>query len=147
MQRVRSGAVYYFLSVDAYVHTDWLKDKECFALAALYQPLSKIPLEIWRAGKSNTNGVEQKHRDVNRDGVGLTLLGGVWRGMQHDIREDKHIALVVEEDIHRRYRPSVPAFREIRSVQGAGALRGMGCYVMLTSLRVHSPTREEAGSR
>ncbi|KZV93882.1 hypothetical protein EXIGLDRAFT_767640 [Exidia glandulosa HHB12029] len=85
---------------------NWLKDKECFALAALYQPRSKIPLAIWLAGKSNTNGVEQKHRDVNRDGKGLTLLGGIQRGLQHDIREAKQAALVQSEAIQRRYRPA-----------------------------------------
>ncbi|KAJ8583007.1 hypothetical protein M405DRAFT_867360 [Rhizopogon salebrosus TDB-379] len=57
----------------------WLKDKiegTKFALPALYQPNSLIPLEIWRASPSTTNGNEQAHRNINRDGVSLTLLGG-----------------------------------------------------------------------
>ncbi|KAJ8589143.1 hypothetical protein M405DRAFT_768039, partial [Rhizopogon salebrosus TDB-379] len=39
----------------------WLKDKiegTKFALPALYQPNSLIPLEIWRASPSTTNGNE-----------------------------------------------------------------------------------------
>ncbi|EJD33362.1 hypothetical protein AURDEDRAFT_177559 [Auricularia subglabra TFB-10046 SS5] len=96
---------------------NWLREKELFALAALYQPWSKIPLEIWRAGKGNTNGVEQMHRDVNRDGKWLTLLGGIQRGMQHDIREAKNMSLVRSEGIHRRFKPSEPVFTQKRSIQ------------------------------
>lgn len=55
-----------------------------FALPALYQPNSLIPLEIWKASPTTTNGNEQAHRNVNRDGVGLTLLGGIMRGFHYD---------------------------------------------------------------
>ncbi|KAJ8457091.1 hypothetical protein ONZ45_g18455 [Pleurotus djamor] len=40
----------------------WLKDKQegsKFMLPALYQPLSKIPLHIWKLAPSSTNGNEQ----------------------------------------------------------------------------------------
>ena len=66
---------------------DWLDDKltkSKFALLALYWPESRIPLDIWRAAPATTNGNEQAHRNINRDGVGLTLLAGVMQGMQCD---------------------------------------------------------------
>ncbi|KAG1814626.1 uncharacterized protein BJ212DRAFT_1242882, partial [Suillus subaureus] len=65
----------------------WLKDKiegTKFTLPALYQPNSLIPLEIWKALPTTTNSNEQAHRNVNRDGVGLTLLGGIMRGFHYD---------------------------------------------------------------
>ncbi|KAF8582115.1 hypothetical protein K439DRAFT_1511977 [Ramaria rubella] len=68
---------------------DWLKNKESaygFAIAALYQPASKIPIEVWKASPSTSNGNEQAHRSINRDGVKLTMLAGIMRGMQYDSR-------------------------------------------------------------
>ncbi|KAG2130545.1 hypothetical protein BD769DRAFT_1292574, partial [Suillus cothurnatus] len=67
----------------------WLKDKvetNKFALPALYHPASLIPEDIWRACPATTNGNEQAHRNVNRDGVNLTLLGGIMRGRAFDDR-------------------------------------------------------------
>ncbi|KAG2364933.1 hypothetical protein BDR07DRAFT_1400262 [Suillus spraguei] len=64
----------------------WLKDKiegTKFALPALHQPNSLIPFEIWKASPTTTNGNEQAHRNINRDGVGLTLLG-IMRGFHYD---------------------------------------------------------------
>ncbi|KAF8573655.1 hypothetical protein K439DRAFT_1374742 [Ramaria rubella] len=66
---------------------DWLKNKvsACgFALAALYQPASQIPIDIWKVSPSTSNGNEQAHRSINRDGVKLTMLAGIMRGMQYD---------------------------------------------------------------
>ncbi|KAF7333761.1 hypothetical protein MVEN_02332800 [Mycena venus] len=60
----------------------WLKDKQVgskFALPALYQPASLIPLEIWKSAPSTMNGNEQAHRNINRDGVNLTMLGAIMR--------------------------------------------------------------------
>ncbi|KZV94541.1 hypothetical protein EXIGLDRAFT_748607 [Exidia glandulosa HHB12029] len=99
---------------------DWLHDKEKgapFALPALYFPLSKIPLNVWLAGKSNSNGVEQKHRNVNRDGKHLSMIGGIHLGMQHDVREHRSGEAILQEGIHPRYRPSHDAMREERSLQ------------------------------
>ncbi|KAJ6616744.1 hypothetical protein B0H10DRAFT_1635502, partial [Mycena sp. CBHHK59/15] len=67
----------------------WLKDKRTgrkFALPALYQPSSLIPIEIWKSAPSTTNGNQQAHRNINRDGVNLTMLGGIMRGVQYDAR-------------------------------------------------------------
>ncbi|EJD44696.1 hypothetical protein AURDEDRAFT_125039 [Auricularia subglabra TFB-10046 SS5] len=97
---------------------DWLKDKEIgtpFALPALYYPLSKIPIDIWRANKPNSNGVEQKHRNVNRDGKHLSMLGGIFHGMQHDVRERRSGDMVIQEGIHPRYRPAHEGMREERA--------------------------------
>ncbi|KAG2040908.1 hypothetical protein BDR03DRAFT_824049, partial [Suillus americanus] len=49
-------------------------------------PASFIPEGIWRASPATTNGNEQAHRNVNRDGVDLILLGGVMRGRAFDDR-------------------------------------------------------------
>ncbi|GJJ12557.1 hypothetical protein Clacol_006800 [Clathrus columnatus] len=64
-------------------------DKEAFgnfAFAAIYQPMSKIPLEIWKAAPPTSNGNEQAHRNINRDGMKLTMLARIMRGLQFDSR-------------------------------------------------------------
>lgn len=58
----------------------WLDNKLIslkFAFTGLYWPASQIPQEIWKALPVTTNGSKQAHRNVNRDGIGLTLLAGV----------------------------------------------------------------------
>ncbi|KAJ7493180.1 hypothetical protein B0H11DRAFT_2277283 [Mycena galericulata] len=83
----------------------WLKDKISgtkFALPALYQPMSLIPLEIWKAAPSTTNGNEQAHRNINRDGVNLTILGGIMRGMQYDARAMAALSLHSSLGIYHR---------------------------------------------
>ncbi|KAJ7256624.1 hypothetical protein C8J57DRAFT_982448, partial [Mycena rebaudengoi] len=83
----------------------WLKDKQSgskFALPALYQPLSLIPLDIWKSAPSTTNGNEQSHRNINRDGVNLTVLGGIMRGMQYDARAMGTLDLYSSEGIYSR---------------------------------------------
>ncbi|KAJ6554288.1 hypothetical protein B0H19DRAFT_1029451 [Mycena capillaripes] len=83
----------------------WLKDKRTgspFALPALYQPLSRIPPEIWKSAPSTTNGNEQAHRNINRDGVNLTMLGGIMRGMQYDARAMAALDLHSSQGIYAR---------------------------------------------
>ncbi|KAJ6565296.1 hypothetical protein DFH09DRAFT_919678 [Mycena vulgaris] len=83
----------------------WLKDKRVgskFALPALYQPLSLIPIEIWKSAPSTTNGNEQAHRNINRDGVNLTMLGGIMRGMQYDARAMGALELPSTQGIYSR---------------------------------------------
>ncbi|KAG1869710.1 hypothetical protein C8R48DRAFT_597246 [Suillus tomentosus] len=61
----------------------WLKDKlqtNKFTLPTLYHPVSFIPEDIWCACQTTTNGNEQAHRNINHDGMHLTLLGGIMRG-------------------------------------------------------------------
>lgn len=83
----------------------WLKDKRIgskFALPALYQPMSLIPLEIWKSAPSTTNGNEQAHRNINRDGVNLTMLGGIMRAMQYDARAMGTLELHSSQGIYSR---------------------------------------------
>ncbi|KAF8573740.1 hypothetical protein K439DRAFT_1624842 [Ramaria rubella] len=66
---------------------DWLKNKQSaggFALAALYQPASKISIEVWKALPSTSNSNKQAYRSINRDGVKLMMLAGIMHGMQYD---------------------------------------------------------------
>jgi hypothetical protein len=101
-----------------------LKDKITgtkFALPALYQPMSLIPLEIWKASPSSTNGNEQSHRNVNRDGVNLTLLAGIMRGMQYDARAMSALSLYSSHGIYHRDQISTHFRRAQRSVNRHGA--------------------------
>ncbi|KAF8584867.1 hypothetical protein K439DRAFT_1250653, partial [Ramaria rubella] len=49
-------------------------------------PASKIPLDVWKASPSTSNGNDQSHCNVNHDGMKLTMLAGIMRGMQYDYR-------------------------------------------------------------
>ncbi|KAG1735667.1 uncharacterized protein EDB91DRAFT_1030803, partial [Suillus paluster] len=65
----------------------WLRDKldgTKFALPAIYQPASLIPMHLWRASPAMTNGNKQAHHNAYREGVHLTLLAGVMKGMRYD---------------------------------------------------------------
>ncbi|KIJ35226.1 hypothetical protein M422DRAFT_262607 [Sphaerobolus stellatus SS14] len=65
---------------------DWLQDKEVhqFMFPALYFPLSKMPLTIWQASPHTSNGNEQAHRTINRDGIKMALLAAVVIGYHRD---------------------------------------------------------------
>ncbi|KAJ7121386.1 hypothetical protein C8R44DRAFT_705332 [Mycena epipterygia] len=65
---------------------DWVRDKETskFAFGGMCWEKSFIPLEIWKAGEPHSNLIETVHRDVNREGVHCTLLGGLLRGQYFD---------------------------------------------------------------
>ncbi|KAH7917286.1 hypothetical protein BV22DRAFT_1108596 [Leucogyrophana mollusca] len=54
-----------------------------------------IPLDVWKASPSTTNGNEQAHRNINRDGINLTLLAGIMRGFQYD---EQAIAGMIMQD-------------------------------------------------
>ncbi len=71
-------------------------------LAAIYQPESLIPYLIWKSAPSSSNGNEQSHRNVNRDGVGLTILAGIMRGMQFDARLEAGRKLFKTQGIYSR---------------------------------------------
>ncbi|KAF8587795.1 hypothetical protein K439DRAFT_1630415 [Ramaria rubella] len=83
----------------------WMNDKEIsspFVIPAIYQPASKVPLEIWQSVPSTSNGNEQAHRNINRDGTGLTLLAAIMRGLQYDVRAVRSVGLMREAGIHQR---------------------------------------------
>lgn len=67
--------------------TDWVRDKKTskFAFAALCQEKSYIPLIVWKAGEAHSNLIETVHRDVNREGVHCTVVGGLLRGQAFDV--------------------------------------------------------------
>lgn len=101
----------------------WLKDKlegTKFALPALYQPASLIPLDIWKGMTLSTNSGEQQHRNVYRDGVNLTMLAGIIRGMQYDWRAMVSIDLYRTTGIQYRDEPATYTFRIGRSVARHG---------------------------
>ncbi|KAF8576068.1 hypothetical protein K439DRAFT_1541551, partial [Ramaria rubella] len=84
---------------------DWLKNKESasgFAIAALYQPASKIPIEIWKASPSTSDSNEQAHRNINHDGIKLMMLAGIMRGMQYDSRAMSGLELLCTYGISSR---------------------------------------------
>ncbi|KAG1859246.1 hypothetical protein F4604DRAFT_1906143 [Suillus subluteus] len=119
--------------------TTWLKDKiegTKFALPALYQPNSLIPLEIWKASPTTTNGNEQAHRNINRDGVGLTLLGGIMQGFHYDENICASLDLFDAFGINSSDRLSTHAYRAkralARQVRYTKSLPSLAC-VHLTS--------------
>ncbi|KAF8591037.1 hypothetical protein K439DRAFT_1650871 [Ramaria rubella] len=82
---------------------DWLKDKEAtsgFSLAAIYRPVSKIPLDVWKALPSTSNGNEQAHCNINCDGMKLTMLAGIMRGLQYDSRAMCGLEILQKHGIH-----------------------------------------------
>ena len=89
-------------------------------IPALYQPCSLIPLCIWKASPSTTNGNEQAHCNINRDGIGLTLLAGVMRGQQYDKRMISSINLHISQGINSRDTIATHTFRATRSISRTG---------------------------
>ncbi|KAK6991924.1 hypothetical protein R3P38DRAFT_2571883 [Favolaschia claudopus] len=65
---------------------DWVNDKESskFFFPGICWERSLIPLDVWNAGDANSNLIESVHRDVNREGVHCTLLGGLKKGQLFD---------------------------------------------------------------
>ncbi|KAF8526669.1 hypothetical protein BU17DRAFT_40561 [Hysterangium stoloniferum] len=99
--------------------SEWLKNKEAaegFALATLYRPVSKIPLDVWRASPITSNGNEQAHWNINHDGVKLTLLAGIIRGIQYDSCAMANIELFCLHGIHMRDQQSTHHHRAARSI-------------------------------
>ena len=95
-----------------------------FVIPALYQPESRIPLDIWCAAPSTTNGNEQAHRCINRDGIGLTLLAGVMRAFQYDNRTNVSMQLFRNMGIFQRDSQPTYAKRADRSIR-----RNSECYI------------------
>jgi len=98
------------------------KIKTPFVLPAIYRPESKIPLAVWLAAPATTNGNEQAHRNINRDGTRLSLLAAIIRGLQYDARALATIKLFVEAGIYPRDQLPTQSFRANR-----GVLRGGKC--------------------
>ena len=52
---------------------------------------SLILIDIWKAGDSTSNIIESVHADVNREGVGCTLVGAVRKGQAFDAMKMKDL--------------------------------------------------------
>ncbi|KAJ7596417.1 hypothetical protein C8J56DRAFT_1040671 [Mycena floridula] len=65
---------------------DWIKNKinSHFAFEGMCHEKSFIPLPVWQAGDSTSNVIESVHYNVNIDGKGCTLLGGIEKGQSFD---------------------------------------------------------------
>ncbi|KAF7969562.1 hypothetical protein HWV62_26919 [Athelia sp. TMB] len=101
----------------------WLRDKletNKFVLPALYHPASLIPLAIWKGITLSTNSAEQQHHNIYRDGVNLTILAGIIRGMQYDWRAIASIDIYHTTGIHHRDQPATYLFRITRSIKRHG---------------------------
>jgi len=77
--------------------SDWIQDKvrSRFAFAALCWEKTFIPLNIWNASDSTSNLIESVHADVNREGVGCTLVGGVKKGQAFDTMKMKDLKVTL----------------------------------------------------
>lgn len=66
---------------------DWVHDKirSKFALPGICWKKSYIPIDIWRAGDNTSNVIESLHFDVNCEGKGCTLVGGMQMGHRFDL--------------------------------------------------------------
>ena len=73
-----------------------------FVIAALYWPESKIPLEMWNAAPSTSNRNEQAHRNANQDGIKLTFLAAIMRGLQLDTQAAMAVNLFKELGIFQQ---------------------------------------------
>ncbi|KAJ6450017.1 hypothetical protein C8R47DRAFT_1230425 [Mycena vitilis] len=87
-----------------------------FAFAGICWQRSFIPLDVWRVGNAHTNLIETVHRDVNREGVHCTLLGGLLRGQDYD--EMQRVALKEYEahGIRRSYHAAHPVTNAVKNV-------------------------------
>ncbi|KAJ7580745.1 hypothetical protein C8J56DRAFT_1057692 [Mycena floridula] len=95
------------LERESKVTRDWIQNKlqSKFAIQGLCHQESFIPLDIWQAGDNTTNIVEASHRDINRKGVGCSLVGGTVSGKGYDLAKLKVQENHVETGISSSYRP------------------------------------------
>ena len=75
-----------------------------------------MPAEFWQACSRTSNGNEQAHHSINRDGTGLTLLAGVMLGQEYDERTFQSITIFDSYGINTRYQASTHHFRASRSI-------------------------------
>ena len=63
-----------------------------------------------------SNGNEQAHRNVNREGTNLTILGGIVLGMQFDARAATSLELYRTQGIYTRDQEATHFRRYERSI-------------------------------
>ncbi|KAF7327931.1 hypothetical protein MKEN_00373200 [Mycena kentingensis (nom. inval.)] len=119
------GAIEFIQRQGGKAGVDWVQDKVSskFAFSGLCQERSFIPLDIWNAGEPNSNLVETVHRDVNREGVHCTLVGGLLRGQ----RFDRFKAVTVKEwevhGIRPTYKPVTNAVNAEKNLKRQDRIR------------------------
>ncbi|KAJ7657652.1 hypothetical protein DFH06DRAFT_1472990 [Mycena polygramma] len=86
---------------------DWVNDKlsSKFVFPGICWERSHIPLVVWQAGERHSNLIESVHRDVNREGVHCTLLGGVIKGQRFDALKMKALQDYENLGIRPSYHP------------------------------------------
>lgn len=67
-----------------------------------------------------SNGNEQAHRNINRDGIKLTMLAGIMRGFQFDSRAMKNAEFWIKECIQPRDRLATYFRRSAKAVRYKG---------------------------
>ncbi|KAJ7595458.1 hypothetical protein C8J56DRAFT_883672 [Mycena floridula] len=79
------------LQAESKVTSDWIENKiqSKFAIQGLCHQESFIPLDIWKVGHATTNIIESSNRDVNREGVGCSLVGGTISGKSYSLAKLK----------------------------------------------------------
>ncbi|KIJ27165.1 hypothetical protein M422DRAFT_271718 [Sphaerobolus stellatus SS14] len=106
--------------------SDWLKDKlsaENSLLAAIYHPLSKIPVEVWKASLNTTNGNEQSHHNIYHDGRKMSLVPGAMCGFQYDSHSMVTLKLFDEHGIQPRDRLPTYYLRASRALVKTSAVQ------------------------
>lgn len=98
---------------------DWLLDKlrSKFAFPGLCWQKSFIPKLIWQVGDSTSNIIESVHADVNREGVGCTLVGGVKKGQYFDNMKEKTLQTLETTGIRPSYQRGHVTESAIRAVK------------------------------
>ncbi|KAJ3756434.1 hypothetical protein EV360DRAFT_84964 [Lentinula raphanica] len=98
---------------------DWLADKEStkFAFPAMCWEKSFIPLEIWQARRRESNIVEIVHANVNLEGTGCTLVGGVYKGRHYDLLKQRSLQNRVNFGIRESYQSKHPYENAMKNVR------------------------------
>lgn len=84
---------------------------------------------IWGGARSHTNGSEQTHCASNRNGIALSLLGGVFEGRTFDETQYAEREITLATNIGSHYRPSTHFVRADRVVER----KGQAPFLLLTS--------------
>ncbi|KAJ7127685.1 hypothetical protein C8R44DRAFT_616325 [Mycena epipterygia] len=86
---------------------DWINNKlsSRFIFPGICWEKSYIPLAVWQAGERSSNLIETVHRDVNREGVHCTLLGGIIKGQRFDALKMKTLKEYEISGIRPTYHP------------------------------------------
>ncbi|KAJ7049809.1 hypothetical protein C8F01DRAFT_1264851 [Mycena amicta] len=104
----------------------WVQDKETckFAFPGMCAEKSFIPTMIWKAGDRTSNLIETAHRDVNREGVHCSLVGGLQKGFAFDMMKLKTLQAYQEYGVNPSYRSTHIAENAFINLKRRGACTG-----------------------